>query len=97
MRTTIESKKKEIIAEVINLQSYCRANFLKYKDYDPSTLELKNKEDLLFMRDILWITAADHLINKGKCVDGAREFKEVAEAMHKAFSEADQLLEQMNF
>ncbi len=90
MRTTIESKKKEILAEVINLQSYCRANLLNYKDYAPSTLELKNKDDLLFMRNTLLDTAADYLINKGKGVDGAPEFKEVAEAMHKAFREASE-------
>lgn len=88
--TATESKKKEILAEVINLQSYCRANHLTYKAYAPSTLDLKNKEDLLFIRNNLWDTAVDHLINKGKGVDGAPEFKEVAEAMHKASREADE-------
>ena len=51
MRTTIESKKSDILNEVINLQMYCKKINLACTEYKRSTLDMKNKEDLLKLRD----------------------------------------------
>ncbi len=69
MRTTIESKKSDILNEVINLQKYCREHNLAGTEYKRSTLDMKNKEDLLKLRDQHIKTITKSLIERGAALD----------------------------
>lgn len=66
MRTTVESKKSDILNEVINLQMYCKKNRLACTEYKRSTLDMKNKEDLLNLRDKHIRTISNWMVDCGQ-------------------------------